>query len=89
MYANIQNVTPEVTDIRHAMVCDGVDFFYSGTIEYAASFAQWGYSGSWTWSRETVTGSPFAQSCYILNGIIEPNKGWYRGTAMAVRCVKE
>lgn len=89
MFQGIQDVAADVTDTRHAMVCDGVDFLYSGYINYNQSFAGWEYAGSWTWSRDTVTDSPFANSCYILNAIIEPAKGWYRGTAMSVRCAKQ
>ncbi|MBQ8838306.1 MAG: BACON domain-containing protein [Bacteroidales bacterium] len=81
-------ITFETNDTRHAMVYEGNDFYYSGYINYNKNWEGWEYSGGWFWSNAVVDGSAFATSAYILGGI-DPAKGWYRGTAMAVRCVKE
>lgn len=83
-------IVADLSDIRHSMVYDGkLDFFYAGYIHYNKTWAAWEYSGSWTWSSTVPQGSPFAYSCFILGGNMEPEKGWYRGNAMMVRCVKE
>lgn len=79
----------DLSDTRHAMVYEGNDFYYSGYINYNANWTGWEYSGGWFWSSSTPEGSPFANSAYLLGGGMDPAKGWYRGTAMAVRCVKE
>lgn len=84
------NITFEVTDVRHAMVYNNNDWYYSGSVEYnkTDAWSGWAYSGGWFWSNTIPEGSNFATSAYIL-GALDPAKNWYRGTAMAVRCVKE
>lgn len=90
----VANVFPDqagtVDDpVRRAMTCEGNDFYYSGYVHYNKTWSVWEYSGAWVWSRDTPADSPFANSCFILNAIIEPAKAWYRGNAMPVRCAKE
>ena len=83
-------IVAELSDIRHSMVYDGkLDFFYAGYIHFNKKWADWEYAGSWTWSANVPDGSPFAYSCFIIGGGMDPAKVWYRGNAMMVRCVKE
>ncbi len=84
------NITFEVSDNRHAMIYNDNDWYYSGYINYDKqnAWSGWEYSGGWFWSNTIPEGSNFARSAYIL-GALNPAKDWYRGTAMAVRCVKE
>lgn len=79
--------------VRRAITCEGNDFFYSGYVQYKDTWSVWTYSGAWVWSRDTPAEGAFANSCFIIideNGInLNPAKGWYRGTAMPVRCAKQ
>lgn len=73
-------------DTHHAVVWkETIAFLYSGYIHY--NTGAWEYSGAWSWDRGTV--GAFGSCAYILGSYIEAGKGWYRGEAMQVRCVKE
>ena len=73
-------------DTHHAVVWkETTALLYSGYINYKTG--NWEYAGAWFWDRGTV--GAFGSSAYILGLYIEAGKGWYRGNAMQVRCVKE
>ena len=88
LYANIAGTDLTVTtdDTHHAVVYkDITTFLYSGYINYNAG--AWEYAGAWLWDNGVV--GAFGSSMYMLGQYAESAKGWYRGNAMQVRCVKE
>lgn len=83
-------ITPDATPAHRRIVYDNgvTEFYYSGNYDFDKDYGLWQYSGGWYWSHNIPDGSPFASSAWFLGGY-EPEKAYYRGNAMAVRCVKK